>query len=307
MLAVHRGHANLRAHRRLCYRKRNDTVQVIAFPREERMFFDVQHNVQVARRPTELPNLSSASKANPCAVFHARWNFGIHSALAQNAAISFAFRARIGDDASRPLARRTSPGDAEKSLLVANLSPTRAGAASRGAFSRSRARPVAILAGLVTTHRNPSLLAKERLFELERQVLAQIGAALNPAATASASPTTAKHIAEAEELSEDVAEILEDRRIETCTLPRSATQPSMPVAVIRGALVLISEHGIGFAHFLKLFFRVGIIRIAVRMKLQRQLSVRALKFHLSHGAADAQHFVEIAFCVRGQRNLSSNK
>jgi hypothetical protein len=36
------------------------------------------------------------------------------------------------------------------------------------------------------------------------------------------------------------------------------------------------------------------------MVLHGELAVRALQFNFGDGAADAQHFVIIAFCVRGQ-------
>ena len=82
----------------------------------------------------------------------------------------------------------------------------------------------------------------------------------------------------------------------------------MAVAVVHGALVGVGEHGIGLADFFELFFRVRIIRIAVGMVLQRQLAIGALEFDLGDRAGHAQHFVVIAFCVRGQdKNLSSKK
>jgi hypothetical protein len=36
------------------------------------------------------------------------------------------------------------------------------------------------------------------------------------------------------------------------------------------------------------------------MVLQRELAIGALEFDLSDGAAYAQHFVVVTFCVRGQ-------
>src|ERR1017187_2022131 len=78
----------------------------------------------------------------------------------------------------------------------------------------------------------------------------------------------------------------------------------MAKAIISRALVRIGEHGIGFTDFLKLFFRVRIVGIAVGMELQRELPVDALEFHLCDRAAHAQHFVVVAFCVRRQNKPS---
>ena len=84
------------------------------------------------------------------------------------------------------------------------------------------------------------------------------------------------------------------------SLPGAAAESGVAVAVVDGALVGVGEHGVGFADFLEFFFRVGIVGIAVGMKLQRELAIGALEFQLRDGAGHAQHFVVIAFCVRGQ-------
>ena len=54
--------------------------------------------------------------------------------------------------------------------------------------------------------------SKECFLKLEGQVLAQVSAALH--AIAAAATTSAEHVAEAKELAEDVAEILEYARVE---------------------------------------------------------------------------------------------
>ena len=145
------------------------------------------------------------------------------------------------------------------------------------------------------------------MLELEGQVFAEVGAALHAAATASAGSAAAEHVAEAEEFAKDVAEVLEDGGIESCGLASAAAKSSVAEAVVGGALVGIGEHGVGLADFLKFFFRVGIIGIAVGMILQRQLAVDALELDFRNGAAHAQNFVVVAFCVRGQNKpFSSN-
>ena len=49
----------------------------------------------------------------------------------------------------------------------------------------------------------------------------------------------------------------------------------MTKAVVRCTLFAVSENRVGFAAFFELFFRVGIVGVAVGMVLQRQLAVGA--------------------------------
>ena len=162
---------------------------------------------------------------------------------------------------------------------------------------------MAVFAGFVAPYGDAGFGAEEGLLEFEVEILAEIGAALNPAA---ATATTAEHVSESEELAEDVAEILEDRRIETA-LGRTTVQPGMPVAVVDGPLVGIRKHGVGFADLFEFLFRVRIVGIAVGMILQRQFAIGALEFRIGDRAGYAQHFVVVAFCVRSQINLSSRE
>src|SRR6266567_1499691 len=299
VLAVHRGHANLRAHRRLSHRDRHHAVQVIAFAREEGMLFHVQDDIQISGRAAKLADLSRSRKTDSRSILDARGHFRVDGSLAQNPAFALALRARIGDDAPRALAGRTGTSNAEKSLLITNLTAPAARTASGWPLARRRTGTVALLASLVAAHRNPRLRAEERFLKLQRQVFPEISAALHPAASASSAATT-EHVAEAEKFSEDIAEVLKHRGIKARALPRTAAQSCVAIAVINGALVRVGEHGVGFADFLEFVFRVRIIGIAVRMKLQRQLAVGALELLLRDRAGHAQHFVVVAFCVRRQ-------
>jgi hypothetical protein len=58
----------------------------------------------------------------------------------------------------------------------------------------------------------------------------------------------------------------------------------MPVAVVRGALIIVHEHFVSFAEFLKFFFRVRISRVLVGMKLYREFAIRLL-YIISAGVA----------------------
>ena len=61
---------------------------------------------------------------------------------------------------------------------------------------------------------------------------------------------------------------------------------------------------VGLAALFEFVFRVGIVGIAVGMKLQRQLAIGALDLLIGGGAGYAQHLVVVAFSVAGQNGLS---
>jgi len=81
----------------------------------------------------------------------------------------------------------------------------------------------------------------------------------------------------------------------------------MTVTVIDRPLLGISENRVGLADFFEFILRVGIVRIPVGMKLQRQFAISALQFLLGAGASDAQYLIIIAFCVRGQNRPSNER
>jgi hypothetical protein len=63
-------------------------VNVVAFALKEGVLFDVQNNVQIARRPAESSSFAISSETNARAVFHSRGNLGFNRALAQQAAFT---------------------------------------------------------------------------------------------------------------------------------------------------------------------------------------------------------------------------
>ncbi len=67
----------------------------------------------------------------------------------------------------------------------------------------------------------------------------------------------------------------------------------------------VRQDGVGFAALLEFFLGVGIVRIAIGMKLQRQLAVRALDLLVAGFAGNSEHFVVIAFYVTGQNGPKS--
>ncbi len=77
----------------------------------------------------------------------------------------------------------------------------------------------------------------------------------------------------------------------------------MTEAVVARALLAVGEDRVGLAALLEALFGPGIVGIAVGMVLQRELAIGALDFLVVRRAADAQHFVVIAFYVGSQNCL----
>jgi hypothetical protein len=275
-------------------------MKVIALARKERMILHVKVNVEVACRPAKLADFSRSREADAGSVFDPGGNLGVHGPLAQDSAFALALGARVGNHTAGALACRTSASDAEETLLIPDLSAAIAGAAGGWTFSGGRTRTLTILAGLVAADRDFLFHAEESFLEFEGHVFAEIGAALNPAAAAS---TTAEHIAETEELAEDVAEILEHTGIESGALRSCAAQSGVAIAVVNRSLFGVGEDGVSFADFFEPLLRVRIIRIAVGVVLQRKLAVRALEFDVSDRAGNAQNLVIVSFCVCRQKWL----
>src|SRR5215471_1063978 len=178
VLALHGGHANFGTHGGLRHGNWNNAVQGVPFPFKKRMLLDVKHDIQVASRTAELADLARAGEANAGSILYARRNFCIHRALAQQAALAFALRAGIGNHAAASLARGTGARDAEESLLITHLPAPVARAAGGRPFAGSRTGATALFACFVATNRDPRFGAEECIFKFERQILAQIGAAL---------------------------------------------------------------------------------------------------------------------------------
>jgi hypothetical protein len=112
------------------------------------------------------------------------------------------------------------------------------------------------------------------LLEAERHVVAQIGAAL-PARAAPAPPSPAKNLVEAEQITKDILEFLEDRRVDSAGLESAAAQARMSEAVVDRALLRIGENAICLARLAEILLGVLLLfRIPIRVPLQRGLAIR---------------------------------
>ena len=149
------------------------------------------------------------------------------------------------------------------------------------------------------------LAAEQRVFErddrLDPHVLATIGTAL-------AAPTLLRLPAKApEEVGEHVLKVAQDvaHTGAVDVEPAVPREASVPKAVVSRTFVRIAQDCISFGGFLEFLFRIRIIRIAVRMVLEREFAIRALHLLLGRGASDSEHFVIIALNIAGQNSCSS--
>jgi hypothetical protein len=150
-------------------------------------------------------------------------------------------------------------------------------------------------------NRHLALGSENRFFEIQRDVFAQISAALGATATPAAS---SEHIAESEEVAKDVTEILEDRGIESGRSSPRASDAGVTKTIVSRALVGVGQNRIGLAAFCEFFFGVGIVGIAVRMVGQRQLAIGAFDLLIGSCTGNSQDLVIVAFSVTGQNGPS---
>ena len=101
---------------------------------------------------------------------------------------------------------------------------------------------------------------------------------------------TANSSSAAEDFAENVERIVE-AAAETATLLKG----SVTKAIVGGALVRIHQDVIGLAQLLEFLFGVRIVRVLVRMKLNRELAIGAFGLVFRRTAADSENFVVIAF------------
>jgi hypothetical protein len=208
---------------------------------------------------------------------------------------------RIDDQFARALACAAAARYGKEALLIPYLPAPPAGGAGDGRLAGSGAAAFA----LVTLFQSPHLYllgdAKDSFLELESEIFTKVGAAL--CARTAAPALAAEHIAKAEQVAEDVVEIVEHGGVESAIAAGSAGNSCVTEAVVARALLAIGKNRVCFAAFLEPLFGLRIVGIAIGMVLQRELAIGALDFLVVGRPADAQNFVVIAFYVSGQNCL----
>jgi hypothetical protein len=132
--------------------------------------------------------------------------------------------------------------------------------------------------------------AESGLFKFELQIVAKIGSALGSTSAAA----SAEHIPETEDIAEHIAEVGKYAGIESRVSTGSAAQSGVAISIVCCALLGIGKDRIGFGRFLESIFGLFVSRIAIRVILKRELSIRALHFLVCRGFRDAQDFVIVS-------------
>jgi hypothetical protein len=260
-------------------------VQIITLALEERVFLDVKHDVEVAGRPPVAAAFTESRETDAGSVFHACRNFSVDRSLLQNSAFALALRTGVGNHAAHTLACGTGASDAEKALLIANLPLTGAGTAGNWGFAGSGAGSPTLCTCLVMTNRDFGFSAEYRFFKFQIDVFSEISASLGTRALAGI--TASEDVSDPEDVSEDVAKVLEPSSAEPCACRTVPTDSGMAESVVQGTFFTVAKDGVGFARLLELLLRVGIVGVAVGMELQGKSAISTLNLLVARLPGDA--------------------
>ena len=112
-------------------------------------------------------------------------------------------------------------------------------------------------AALAARNLNHRFSSGGRLLEADLEVVAEIGAALRPAATTAAAE--AEQVAEAPE---DVVELGKDRGVEARRSRAAARDGGVPETIVARSLVSVRKNGIGLGRLLERLLRPALVRVA---------------------------------------------
>src|SRR5581483_6514258 len=176
-----------------------------------------------------------------------------------------------------------------------HLAAPRAGSARSSCLSGRHARAMALLASFMPPNRNLLGDSEDRLLELQREVLAQIGSALGGAGTPA---SAAEEIFKAHAAAEPAEDLLKQiERIDSyIACPGRAAHPSVPEAVVSRALLRVAQHGVSFANLFEAFFgfrSLGftLMGVLIRVILDRQPPIGRLDLLLGTALWNSEHFV----------------
>src|SRR5688572_18180525 len=204
-----------------------------------------------------------------------------------HAAVSGTNRAGILDDRAATLATRAGLLDREDALADPHLAGTGTGFASHRRVTARGARAFALGALLDGLEIDLRRRSEDRLLEIERELVAQVGAAEH--CIAPASSRSAEDVAE--HVAEDVAEGI--RRAEARTGPARRVQPCPAVLVVSRALLRIGQDLVGLLGFLESLLGFLVVGVAVRMVFHGQAPVSLGDGFLGGVSRHAQHLVEV--------------
>src|SRR5689334_23708200 len=96
-------------------------MQVVAAPFENRMLFELHHDVQIARWSAVSARLSFIGQPQARVRIDAGWNIDLQLALRPDVTLAAALRAWAANNLATPAALPAGPADLQKALLVNHL------------------------------------------------------------------------------------------------------------------------------------------------------------------------------------------
>ncbi len=253
---------------------------------------DGHEHVEIAGTSAPPARVSLPRETQPRAVVHAGGDRNRERSRAARAAVAATLGTRVLDALAGALAVGTRAGEGEETLPVldAALAPARRARDGRGPAAASA--PLARIAALVALDRERDLRAEGGV--LERK--GDLGLLVLAVAPASARVSPRR---EAEQVSENVGEVHELRRVE----PRPARAPHrlVPEAVVALSLFGVRKDGIGLGRRLELLFGALVLGVLVGMVLQRRLAIGGLDLFGGGGSPHTEYLVVVANgCTHGR-------
>src|SRR5262245_49161980 len=157
--AVEHGHLHLGAQRGLGERDRHRAQEILAVAGEEGVVADVDHDVEIARRPAAQSPLALAGHPQLHVGVDAGRDAHLQGPLAGGPALTLAGLAGVPGDLAFPLALRAGAGDGEEALLEAELTAPLAGRTLHALGAGFHAGALADLARLRPRDLQPGLHA----------------------------------------------------------------------------------------------------------------------------------------------------
>src|SRR5262249_12332057 len=206
-----------------------------------------------------------------------------------DASLAAARLARLLDDVSVAAAHRAGPRDHQEALLEALASAAAAARARLRPRPGLGARSPAILAALQARDRDRRFHSEGRVAEGDLHPVYEVAARHRPMR----SPAESGPGRESEDPVEQVRKVSKSRGIEPGKSAEAGARAhaGMPEPVVPRPLLGVAENRIGLGRLLEPLGGLGIVRVAVRVVGQRELSVRGLQLSVARIARDSEDFV----------------
>ena len=250
-------------------------MQVILVALENRVFLDAEDDIQIARARAVGAGMSGTALLEPRARIHSRRYGHLELALAAHHAFALALHAGTADDLAAPVALPACAPDRQERLLVQHLAAPLADRARGQTVVRLGSGAFAARTLIVAGNLNLDRRAFDRVFERQREVIADILAPRRSARATAAPAAGTKQIAEAEG-PEDVFKIRKCARVEASTAA-AGVDALMPEAIVGRAFLPIAQDGIGLGRFTEMFLGALVAGVAVGMVFQGELAIGGLQ------------------------------